>query len=67
MNKCRYCGYEGGTVCDGIGPRLGCEMPGLRPTYNKATMTSPARELGLDSPIDLSMSVVVRGAKVKPS
>lgn len=34
MKTCRYCGYEGPIVCEGLGPRMGCDMPGQRPGVN---------------------------------
>lgn len=35
MKVCRYCGYEANFVCDGIAPRMGCDMPGRWPGYKR--------------------------------
>jgi hypothetical protein len=34
VKKCRYCGYVGKYVCEGVGPRMGCDMPGSQPKRN---------------------------------
>jgi hypothetical protein len=41
IRKCRYCGYESTFICDGLGPRMGCPMPGQQPGYRAPTEQKP--------------------------
>jgi hypothetical protein len=41
MKVCGFCGYESEMVCEGLGPRMGCEMPGQQPGYQKASPAQP--------------------------
>ncbi|WP_233854138.1 hypothetical protein [Paraburkholderia sp. HD33-4] len=49
--KCRFCGYVGPIVCDGIGPRMGCDMPGKQPGYQPPSDALIRAEINGDSPV----------------